>query len=198
MNHVMLDLETLDSGNNAAVVAIGAVHFDPHFKANPPQWFDDDKRILNHFYRTIDPEDAAKYGTVSGSTFKWWLQQSEQARSELYRANGKTRDVLKDFNSWLDRVSENQPRKIALWGNGATFDNVVLRNAFTAANISPHWHWRGDKCYRTVINLLPIELQPDVKREGVHHNAMDDALYQVHKLTKTYQLLGIHSGKELV
>ena len=185
MKHIMLDLETLDSGNHAAIVAIGACAFDPYSFAPPTE----------KFYLTIDPESSIRSGgTVSGSTIKWWMEQSDEARKQTFGAENPWTIVaaLKQFNAWLCEQDKDH-KQIAIWGNGATFDNVVLRSAFNATKIVPHWHFRGDKCYRTVINLLPIEQRPEFKRLGTAHNALDDAVTQVCYLQQCLLKLGIRA-----
>ncbi|MFM9673750.1 3'-5' exonuclease, partial [Streptomyces galilaeus] len=72
MNHVMLDLETMGQGNNAAIVAIGAVFFEPTTG-----------EIGDTFYRKIDLESAAQYGEIDPNTVLWWLKQSDAARAEI-------------------------------------------------------------------------------------------------------------------
>jgi len=54
MNEVMLDLETMGQGPDAAIVAIGAVAFDPvtHWLGDP-------------FYRLVDLESAVVTGARS-------------------------------------------------------------------------------------------------------------------------------------
>lgn len=186
MKHIMLDLETLDSGSHAAVVAIGAVVFDPYSFNPPPE-------ALKTFYLTIDPESAIRAGgTVSGHTIMWWMEQSDAARQQTFKKGGwELFHALTQFNAWLGEQDKDH-KQIAVWGNGATFDNVVIRNAYTSVKLVPHWHFRGDKCYRTVINLLEEGQRPPFERAGVAHNALDDAITQAKYLQKCMYMLGLH------
>ena len=79
----------------------------------------------------------------------------------------------------------------AVWGNGATFDNVIIRSAFKAVGLPVPWSFRNDKCYRTVANLLPKERQPALERSGTAHNALDDAITQAVHLQKVYKEIGL-------
>lgn len=73
---VMLDLETMGQGPDAAIVAIGAVSFD--LEAG---------KLGSEFYTVVDLTSSVEAGgKMDPSTVLWWLQQSEQARSELKRA----------------------------------------------------------------------------------------------------------------
>lgn len=185
MKHIMLDLETLDSGSRAAVVALGACVFDPYSFAP----------ITEKFYLPIDPDSAIRAGgTVSGSTIKWWMQQSDDARKQTFGAENPwpIQEALTQFDGWL-RGQSIDYRDIAVWGNGATFDNVVIRAAYKMCSMKPFWHYRGDKCYRTVINLLREEARPGFKRHGTAHSALDDAITQARYLQECTKLLGLHA-----
>lgn len=155
--HIMLDLETLDSGSTAAVVSIGAIAF------NRDQVFKDDT-----FYAAIDMEDAAKYGTISAATMRWWLQQSDPARDKLITGVEKLSVALERFAGYVRGAD-------GVWGFGATFDNVILRNAYNKVGFACPWHYRQDRCFRTLSQLVPV-VWPG--RVGVHHNALDDATTQ--------------------
>lgn len=167
MHDVMLDLETMGNGPCAAIVAIGAVAFDP--KAG---------LIGDRYYQVVDLASAvAMGGEMDASTVLWWLQQSTAARAAL-AVRGELMDLaLRGFAAWLlDRCA---PDEVRIWGNGAAFDNVILASAYRAARMPQPWrHW-NDRCYRTVKAMHPsIKLQ----RIGVHHNAADDAESQARHL----------------
>ena len=167
MNDVMLDLETMGTSNDAAIVAIGAVEFD--VVAGP---------IGEVFYRTIDLSSAvAEGGVIDAATVMWWLRQSDAAREALY-GRGDTlhiRQGLHEFAAWMSARGKD----VKVWGNGAAFDNVILAQAYRRMGLPVPWqHW-DDRCYRTVRALYPdIQMQ----RTGVHHNAGDDAVSQAQHL----------------
>lgn len=167
---VMVDLETLSTENNAAIVSIGAV------------------AIVNgalgpEFYRSIRPESSQEFGLhVSMQTLKWWLEQSEDARFVLTDPDAISLDAaLMEFTAYL-----NQFEKVRIWGNGATFDNVILREAYKATGQTPPWKFYNDLCYRTMKSMIQI---PQSTRVGVHHNALDDAIHQAKHLIAIMQAL---------
>lgn len=155
---LMIDLETMGTSNDAAITAIGAVFFD---KAG----------LHNEFYCTVDLADAAKYGRIDGSTVKWWLQQEADARREIYLSNTLLGTALGSFSYFAGDL-----KNVGVWGFGATFDNVILRNAFTATGLRCPWHFRNDRCFRTLAAINPHVIWDD--RVGTHHNALDDAKTQ--------------------
>ena len=135
MTDIMLDLETLGTSNNAAIVAIGAVAFNARTD-DPPR---------ASFYAQIDIQSNLDAGrTVTGSTIKWWMEQSDAARKATFGglSDAPLKETLETFNLFL----KAQPGDLALWGNGATFDNVILRSAYNAVGVIPAWHYRDDKC----------------------------------------------------
>lgn len=181
--HISLDLETLGTGYNAAIISIGAVKFDP-YRDGLTEFPGHDK----FFYAAITHESAKRHGTVDQSTLDWWGKQSLEAREAAFN-NPNARDlmpVLVEFDDWARGCH-------GMWGNGATFDNVLLRSAYKSCRIDPSWSFRLDKCYRTAINLLPRNLQPTLVRVGTFHNALDDAITQALHLQKVYRILGVPS-----
>lgn len=159
MKHLMIDLETMGASNEAAIVAIGAVTFS-------------EDGLGDTFYRPIDLVDSVKYGKLDAATVKWWMQQSDEARAELNRPDaGGLATALRDFIGFY-----NNTAILGVWGFGATFDNVILRHAYKATGLPCPWHFRQDRCFRTLVALNPdVEWEP---RTGTHHNALDDAVTQ--------------------
>jgi hypothetical protein len=155
---VMVDLETLGSGSNAVILSIGAVEFNP-----------DTQALGREFYIVVEPQSCVDAGlAVDVGTVMWWMKQSDQARAAFDRKGWRLEDALDQFAEWF-------PAKATLWGNGATFDNVILANAYKATGKEQPWAFWNDRCYRTLKNLLPgITLD----RKGTYHNALDDAKTQ--------------------
>lgn len=159
MKHCMIDLETMGTGPDAAIVAIGAVLFDPAAGGDgigaQREW-------------TIDLADAMQRGgRVDAYTIQWWLAQGEPARAALARRADSLVVALPALADWL-RLHGVE----CAWGNGADFDLVILASAYRRAAI--HWPitYRQHRCLRTL-----RALRPDVKvqAEGTHHTALADA-----------------------
>lgn len=182
--HVMLDLETMSTRPDAAIVAIGACVFDPYSFARPIALFD----AGVHLQSSVD---AGLH--VDPATILWWLQQNDTARQKTFaRGAADLAAVLQGFESWLDgHVScpGSSPKRLIVWGNGATFDNVIIRSAYRAVGMRPRWSFRDDRCYRTVSALVPDQ---GFERVGELHNAVDDAVSQAIYLQKVYAALGLH------
>lgn len=172
----MTDLETLGRSNKAAILSIGACMFYPTA----------DGIHSDAFEAIVDPQSCVDIGMqLDVSTFMWWMGEAckngeERAKMNVARdamvANQRKaihiRDALHRFSAWL---GSDKP----VWGNGATFDNVILRNAYELAGIPCPWSFWNDRCYRTIKSRTPaVKLQ----REGIHHSAMWDAISQAKHL----------------
>lgn len=156
--HCMLDLETLGNGNEAVILSIGAVCFD-------------ETGLGAEFYTNVNPQSCVEAGLkMDVSTVVWWMKQDDQARSAFNKPGVSITQALMEFSEFF---RTNGCEK--LWGNGATFDNVILRSAYRLADRPTPWEYYNDMCYRTLKNL-----RRDIKMErwGTHHNALDDAKSQ--------------------
>lgn len=168
MNHVMLDLETFGSRPGSVIVSIGMVRFGA-------------THLGEEFYRLIDPNSCVELGmTMDPGSIMWWLAQSDPARAALLRSPGEhIMTALRDASAYLSETANT-----CVWGNGATFDNVLLSEAYRMANLQRPWSYRLDRCFRTMKFGFPTN-PPD--REGTHHNALDDAKHQAIWLQTIYQ-----------
>ncbi len=168
---IMLDLETMGTGNNAAVVAIGACVFSVK------------DGIGDQFYQIINPESAAKFGKIDGGTFAWWCIQSVDAR-KIFADKSAWRllpDVLIDFQAFCLNGVEDI-RDIEMWGNGSDFDNIVLGNAYEACELKRPWLYSGNRCFRTTKSFVSKAqgkmLWDRHSANLIHHNALHDAIRQ--------------------
>lgn len=165
MRDLMVDLETMDNKPTSAIVSIGAVFFDK-------------TGIGAQFYKRVDLQSCINSGlTVSGDTIMWWLKQSDQARLELARPAEELRQVLEDLHKFM--VKHCDRKNLRVWGNGASFDNAILQNAYSVTQMPLPWEFWNDRCYRTLKAMYPgVKLQ----RSGDYHNALDDAKSQANHM----------------
>lgn len=159
MSHVMIDLETLGTGSYAAILSIGAVVFDP-----------DTQSLGREFYAVVDPQSCVDHGLrIDVSTVMWWMKQGDVARAALTVKGVPLPAALNGLAQWMPEAPE-------VWGNGATFDNVILSNAYKAIGVAQPWKYYNDRCYRTLKNLFPNVPMPTF--DGIAHRAIDDAKMQ--------------------
>lgn len=159
--HFMLDFETLGNGKNACVIQIGACQFDR-----------DTGEILDKFSLNIDAESAIQSGAeMDASTVLWWLQQSKEAITAV------TRDPLTHIFQGFSELNEFLSRAETVWSH-ATFDFVILTETLKRLNLKPKFHYKVARDIRTLVDLSGINSKA-LPREGTHHNALDDCIYQV-------------------
>lgn len=183
MKHIMLDLETLSTEPNAMITSIGAVVMDF------------DLCELGESFECqidLDSYDRSHGFDISASTVKWWLLQSEAAQMHMIVDGVNYKHALFGFHNWCQTVSDSDLKSLVVWGNGSTFDNVILRTALTTAIPGAvQWPYSNDRCYRTVKNIFP---KLDFKVDGLTaHRSLDDAKYQALYLLE----LNKHVGLEL-
>lgn len=171
--HIMIDLETMGTSPSAAIVAIGAVIFDEH-------------TLRDQFYANVDLQSAIDSGaTVDGSTVMWWLKQSDAARAAITdpETTRPIREALEDFAAFTRLAAQHGLEGV--WGNGASFDNVLLAESYRRLGMDRPWPFWLDRCYRTMKNL---HTSVPVDHTGVAHNALDDAVAQAMHLQRMWRL----------
>jgi hypothetical protein len=178
MRELMLDLETLGTSSHAVVVSIGAVQFD----------ITNDEMIGDLYYRNVDADSCVKAGLKidGGCVVDFWFKQNDAARHALLDNKKSLFDACTEFGDFMKR------NKIeTIWGNGSSFDCVIIRNAFEAVGVPfpiPFW---GDRDVRTLVQLgRKLGLKTDkTERIGTAHNALDDAKWQVSYTTQIFKRL---------
>ncbi|WP_194857637.1 exonuclease [Citrobacter freundii] len=181
--HLMVDLETMGSGPDAPIVSIGAVYFDPSTGNTGAE-----------FYQVVSLESSMSFGMKpDASTIQWWLKQSSEARSAILvdEAMGlrETLELLADF---IAENAANGSHTVQLWGNGCSFDNVILRRAYALTETPFAVPFRNDRDVRTMVELgksVGINPRYDIPFEGDMHNALSDARHQVKYVSAIWQRL---------
>lgn len=181
--HVMVDLETMGKKSNAPVVSIGAVIFDPATGF-----------LGETFYKVVSLESAVSWGAeIDPSTVIWWMKQSSEARSEIANDNAiQLDDALLQFSEF---VLENIPggyKTAQIWGNGATFDNTILRSSYERACHDCPWGYWNDRDVRTMVELgkaIGFDAKTSIPFEGERHNALADAQHQARYVSAIWQRL---------
>lgn len=181
--HLMVDMETMGNGPDAPIVSIGAVFFDPSTGNTGAE-----------FYQVVSLESSMSFGMKpDASTIQWWLKQSSEARSAILvdEAMGlrETLELLADF---IAENAANGSHTVQMWGNGCSFDNVILRRAYALTDTPfavPFWN---DRDVRTIVELgksVGINPRHDIPFEGDLHNALSDARHQVKYVSAIWQRL---------
>lgn len=179
--HVMVDLETMGKKNNAPIVAIGAVVFDPATGS-----------IGESFYKVVCLESSVNWGAViDPSTVIWWLKQSSEARSAIVNDDAIPLQVaLLQFREFVSDNVAGGSKKAQVWGNGASFDNSILRSAYDCIAEDYPWEYWNDRDVRTMVELgqaISFDPKTTIPFEGSRHNALADAIHQARYVSAIWQ-----------
>ncbi len=176
MAHMMIDIETLSTGIDALVLAIGVVPFD-------------EKTVYRHagLHVSLNWQEQLDLGrNVNESTLRFWLSQPEKAREGILSGTGqKIKPALgkisKVFEKYLDSDS-------GVWAKGPDFDVSIIRSLFKSVKtIIPWKHWQP-KDVRTALMYGPAN---EVKEPKGHikHNALSDAIFQAMQVKKFLEFI---------
>ena len=167
--HVMLDLETLGTKPGCKILSIGAVVMTP-------------QGLGREFYTAVKRESQNRYGLhEDADTVAWWAKQSPEARAAAF-SNPSSVDISTALNAFrqfllevnLDPMS-GERRQVAIWGNGAGFDQPILNGVAMALGYGPLWKFYNERCYRTLKNLYPEE---EFTKPQLAHHSLEDAKAQ--------------------
>ncbi|HAN5209616.1 TPA: exonuclease [Escherichia coli] len=175
--HLMIDLETMGKNPDAPIISIGAIFFDPQTGDMGPE-----------FSKTIDLDTAG--GVIDRDVIKWWLKQSREAQSAIMTDEIPLDDALLQLREFIDENSGEF--FVQVWGNGANFDNVILRRSYERQGIPCPWRYCNDRDVRTIVELgkaIDFDARTAIPFEGERHNALDDARYQAKYVSVIWQKL---------
>ncbi|HAH1301264.1 TPA: exonuclease, partial [Escherichia coli] len=176
-HHLMIDIETMGKNPDAPINSIGGKFFDPATGEMGPE-----------FSKTIDLDTAG--GVIDRDVIKWWLKQSREAQSAILTDEIPLDDALLQLREFIDENSCGF--YVRVWGNGANFDNVILRRSYERQGIPCPWRYCNDRDVRTIVELgnsIGFDVRMTIPFEGVPHNALDDARHQAKQVSVIWQKL---------
>lgn len=181
LTDVMIDLETLATSSDAAILTIGAVKFDPFGKdITDPE--------MESFYVKVDLDSCHDIGLVTNDdTIAWWGQQSKEAQEEAFGTEGRIH--IKEALDQLYKFCRGCQR---VWSNGAAFDVPILETAFKRVQKAIPWeYWKVRDC-RTAFDLGINPQRPPV----LAHHALQDAWNQAVGIQNVYNVLRTSTTNE--
>jgi hypothetical protein len=174
LSDIMIDLETLATSPNAAVLTIGAVRFDP---------FGNEIKMpsCQKFYVKVDIDSCDELQLdVNDATIEWWAQQSKEAQEEAFSPDGRIH-VREAFNQ-LYKFCWGAQR---VWSHGAAFDTVICENIFRKIGKAVPWSFWEVRDTRTLFDLGINPQRPPVLK----HHALEDAWNQTVGVQNVFQRL---------
>lgn len=189
MTNIMLDLETAALTPDAAIFTIGAVAFTPH-----------DPYLGAEFKMNINLQSCKReMMRVDNRTLQWWDKQDPRAQRGLtHPAPVGLRTALQAFVRWFNEFNRTGPAdfdntRTFIWAGPLNFDLPIIEHALRTQDITPPWHYRNTRCYKTLIDVayrcgLRKEMW-EVEDTGVKHDALDDAKWQAAQAARILQLM---------
>lgn len=170
----MIDIETLATSSDAALVSIAAVRFDLATGI-----------IGDSIYIKIDKQSCLDYGlVVDADTVDWWMRQSKEAQEYFLTTEDRVSlpQALLDFNDFFEFKTDY------VWGNGINFDCAILRNAYKATELPLPWSYFNELDVRTLVHFAP-EIRKQEPFVGVKHHPIADCKHQIKYCCKIYNKL---------
>ncbi len=190
--HVMLDLETMSTRPDAAIVAIGAYFFDPYADDRA------DADPVRMYHAPVSLDDSIAAGLhVSGETVGWWMQQSDEARAALFTDPAPLITALFGLrDAILERTFAVED--VIIWSH-AGFDFPILDHAYDVVGVAKPYWYRSPRDMRTIIhaaygrNLDVEEEEPGFPVNPLTHHAGHDAWHQAVMVQYCFRKLSLAS-----
>lgn len=166
-SNIMIDLETLGTDDDAVVLSIGAVFFDPR------------AGLGNTYERAIKIQKQIDMGrTITGDTFLWWIRQKDDARNDLSEKMNIALEIEEVMVEFANFVADNGPgpRKLKPWGNGSTFDVTMIQSLMNSVKVKVPWVFYNIRDLRTFREY--VANNEKVEASGIKHSALGDAISQ--------------------
>lgn len=171
----MIDLETVATGPDAAILTVAAIRFNNNRDYSDVQ----DPFTLDYFYCRVDLEQPGR--EISDDTMAWWASQAPEIREEAFGESD--RHVLEDVMIALCEWGGGADR---YWANGIAFDFPILESACRTYNLRWPWQFWQVRDARTIYNMVPDHNMP----KNAAHHALYDCLNQIVRLNDCFNKMG--------
>lgn len=181
--NIALDLETLSTREDAAIIQIGCCipNFD---RRNVPLG------LSCEFEATIKYEDClSSEFHKDHATMEWWERQNALARANVFSGQDSYVDAFDQLKFWFDSLRSGGA-DLAIWGNGSDFDNRLLSYSLDSLGYHNLWDFRNNRDLRTLKALFPIEIIADPVNE-IKHTALGDARYEARLMNTIFACYGL-------
>jgi hypothetical protein len=168
-SHLMIDIEGLGTGPDAAILTIAAQSFDPFGTG----YYD------RHYYARITLE-SQENRRIQDDTLAWWATQPE-AQAEAFAEDNRV-----PLDQALDELYKLAWQHDYIWAQGPTYDINILEHAYKSYNKTQPWQFYRIRDSRTVLSLWPGRPVPPTS-----HHALEDTRKQIDILQQTLKHLDV-------
>jgi hypothetical protein len=169
-SHIVLDLETYGTAEDAIILSAGLVKLDLNGNLISAE-------NGGELYVVFNVHEQLSMGrTMTDSTQKWWKQQSATARAVFMEPNISVDAGLNQITAFFDAGSTRDIKPL-VWGNGPEFDNRLLDNLYAQFGNRTPWTYTQNMSLRVIKAFFP-DVVAGIAFEGTRHNALDDARHE--------------------
>jgi hypothetical protein len=168
-SHLMIDIEGLGTGPDAAILTIAAQSFDPFGTGHYDR----------HYYARITLE-SQENRRIQDDTLAWWATQPE-AQAEAFAEDNRI-----PLDQALDELYRLAWQHDYIWAQGPTYDINILEHAYKSYNKTQPWQFYRIRDSRTVLSLWPGRPVPPTS-----HHALEDTRKQINILQQTLKHLNV-------
>ncbi len=168
-SHLMVDIEGLGTGPDAAILTIAAQSFDPFGTGHYDR----------HYYARITLE-SQENRRIQDDTLAWWATQPE-AQQEAFAEDNRV-----PLDQALDELYKLAWQHDYIWAQGPTYDINILEHAYKSYNKTQPWQFYRIRDSRTVLSLWPGRPVPPTS-----HHALEDTRKQINILQQTLKHLNV-------
>lgn len=178
---IMVDVETLGTGDNAPIIQIGAVRFDWAVSAEAPEGWTSSP--YGEFRQNV-LWNSEGFGKIDADTLQWWLKQDGTTRRGVFdQEHALSLNVaLWSFFKWVRDGGDAW----TVWANSPDFDLRLLRQACERTEVPYEFTYRQPRDMRTLVKVLGVDEDRPL-RVGKKHDALDDAHHQARHVVNIMQ-----------
>jgi hypothetical protein len=176
VKHGMIDTETLAVGNDAVVLTIGAVKFNP-FEENS---------IAEKLHLKLNTSEQIEKGRrVDEDTLAWWGKQDKEVRDAAFSEDDRVTvsEALDIISKWTSDINK-------IWCQGPSFDFPLMYDLYSMYEKPVPWKFWLERDSRTVTGLIPENIKEKIDFSA--HNAVDDCIAQAKCVQYVYKKLNIN------
>lgn len=180
---MMIDIETMGEGSDAAIVSIAAVEFNIE---------------TGECGRELSLKVSLQSGVSKGmvmdpSTVLWWMRQSDEARAKITDNDGL--DLVTALNTLSHFIEDSSRRApINVWANSPRFDLGILQTAYKKIGCKIPWDFRRERDLRTLESFAP-QIRAHTLFEGTPHDPLDDCKHQIKYCCDTWSYIKDNKNK---
>lgn len=169
MKDLMIDIETMGNGSNAAMIQLAGVYFDITTGETGGE-----------FNMCLDLNDVIDHGfETDPDTEKWWSEQNQDVLKNILDNGKPVKEVMIEFSKFMSDAKR-------VWSH-ATFDFVIVQHYLRRFKLKG-MPYKGSMDIRTLCYLSNINLDKYDWSQKTH-DALDDCKFQIKYCCDAYKII---------